>query len=155
VTAELSKNPKLTAAIPNGIVRPPNRTNTFPHSYCTSPLAQCPRQRTSPDVRGRNMLITARIVRRTTWVRLGGSTPIRPQIRSTARAYSHRRLLAKFQGCVAEIAAASKAMPNFTRLDPGRPEIAILVDAMLRVREVVVSRVLVIGTGTRKRRLVG
>ena len=65
MTAELNKNPKLTAAIPNGIVQPPNRTNTFPHSYCTSPLAQGPRQRTSPDVRGRNMLITARIVRRT------------------------------------------------------------------------------------------
>jgi hypothetical protein len=127
VTAELSKNPKLTAAIPNGIVQPPNRTNIFPRSYCTSPLAQCPRQRTSPDVRGRNMLITAREGRH--GVRLGGSTPIRPQMRSTARAYSHRHLLAKFQGCVAEIAAASKAMPNFTRLDPGRPEIVILIEA--------------------------
>src|SRR3984893_9120046 len=64
VTAELNKNPKLTAAIPNGIVRPPNRTKSFPPSHCTSPLAQRPRQRTSPDVWGRNMLITATIVRR-------------------------------------------------------------------------------------------
>src|SRR6202047_2268123 len=31
-------------------------------------------------------------------------------------------------------------MPNFTRLDPGRPEIAILVDAMLRAREVIAAR---------------
>ena len=106
VTAELSKNPKLTAAIPNGIVRSPNRTNTFPHSYCASPLAQCPRQRTSPDVRGRNMLIAARIVRRTTWVRLGGSTPIRPQIRSTEWAYSHRHLLAILGCCVAQLPSA-------------------------------------------------
>jgi hypothetical protein len=31
-------------------------------------------------------------------------------------------------------------MSNFTRLDPGRLEIAILVDAMLRAREVVAAR---------------
>jgi hypothetical protein len=31
-------------------------------------------------------------------------------------------------------------MSNFTRLDPGRLEIAILVDAMLRAREIVASR---------------
>jgi hypothetical protein len=31
-------------------------------------------------------------------------------------------------------------VPHFTRLDPGRLEIAILVDAMLRAREVVASR---------------
>jgi hypothetical protein len=34
----------------------------------------------------------------------------------------------------------TKPTPNFTRLDPGRPEIAILVDAMLRAREVVAAR---------------
>ena len=34
----------------------------------------------------------------------------------------------------------TKPTPNFTRLDPGRPEIAILMDAMLRAREVVASR---------------
>jgi hypothetical protein len=34
----------------------------------------------------------------------------------------------------------TKPTPNITRLDPGRPEIAILVDAMLRAREVVASR---------------
>ena len=31
-------------------------------------------------------------------------------------------------------------MPNFTRLDPNRPEIAILMDAMLRIREVIAAR---------------
>jgi hypothetical protein len=31
-------------------------------------------------------------------------------------------------------------VPNFTRLDPGRPEIAILKDAMLRAREVIAAR---------------
>jgi hypothetical protein len=31
-------------------------------------------------------------------------------------------------------------VPNFTRLDSGRPEIAILVDVMLRAREVVADR---------------
>ena len=36
--------------------------------------------------------------------------------------------------------AYSAPMPNFTRLDPGRPEIAILMDAMLRAREVVAAR---------------
>jgi hypothetical protein len=34
----------------------------------------------------------------------------------------------------------TKPTPNFTRLDPGRLEIAILVDAMLRAREVVATR---------------
>jgi len=34
----------------------------------------------------------------------------------------------------------TKPVPNFTRLDPGRPEIAILMDAMLRAREVVAVR---------------
>jgi hypothetical protein len=34
----------------------------------------------------------------------------------------------------------TKPTPNFTRLDPGRPEIAILMDAMLLAREVVASR---------------
>jgi hypothetical protein len=33
-----------------------------------------------------------------------------------------------------------RRMSNFTRLDPGRLEIAILVDAMLRAREVVTAR---------------
>ena len=37
-------------------------------------------------------------------------------------------------------AVVTKPTPNFTRLDPGRLEIAILVDAMLRAREVVASR---------------
>jgi hypothetical protein len=31
-------------------------------------------------------------------------------------------------------------MPNYTRLDPSRPEIAILMDAMLRARAVGASR---------------
>ena len=35
---------------------------------------------------------------------------------------------------------AYSPMSNFTRLDPGRLEIAILVDAMLRAREVVTAR---------------
>ena len=34
----------------------------------------------------------------------------------------------------------AKPPANFTRLDPGRPEIAILVDAMLFAREVVANR---------------
>jgi hypothetical protein len=34
----------------------------------------------------------------------------------------------------------TKPVPNFTRLDPGRPEIVILIDAMLRAREVVAAR---------------
>src|ERR1700737_4307938 len=37
-------------------------------------------------------------------------------------------------------AVVTKPTPNFTRLDPGRPEIAILMDAMLRAREVVACR---------------
>jgi hypothetical protein len=37
-------------------------------------------------------------------------------------------------------AVVTKPTPNITRLDPGRPEIASLVDAMLRAREVVASR---------------
>jgi hypothetical protein len=34
-------------------------------------------------------------------------------------------------------AVLTKPVPNFTRLDPGLPEIAILMEAMLRAREVV------------------
>jgi hypothetical protein len=34
----------------------------------------------------------------------------------------------------------TKPVPNFTRLDPSRPEIAILMDAMVRAREVVAAR---------------
>jgi hypothetical protein len=34
----------------------------------------------------------------------------------------------------------TRPVPNFTRLDPSRPEIAILMDAMLRIREVVATR---------------
>jgi hypothetical protein len=34
----------------------------------------------------------------------------------------------------------TKPTPNFIRLDSGRPQIAILVDAMLRAREVVAAR---------------
>ena len=41
------------------------------------------------------------------------------------------------QGCNAVV---TKPVPNFTRLDSGRPEIAILMDAMLRAREVVAAR---------------
>ena len=37
-------------------------------------------------------------------------------------------------------AVVTKPVPNFTRLDPGRPEIAILMDAMLWAREVVAAR---------------
>jgi hypothetical protein len=37
-------------------------------------------------------------------------------------------------------AVLTKPVPNFTRLDPGRPEIVILIDAMLRAREVVAAR---------------
>ena len=38
------------------------------------------------------------------------------------------------------IRSTTKPVPNFTRLNPGRPEIAILVDAMLRAREIVAAR---------------
>jgi hypothetical protein len=34
----------------------------------------------------------------------------------------------------------TRPVPNFTRLDPGRPEVAILMDAMLRARKVVATR---------------
>jgi hypothetical protein len=34
----------------------------------------------------------------------------------------------------------TRPVPNFTRLDPGLPEIAILVDAVLRAREIVSAR---------------
>src|SRR5260221_13820347 len=34
----------------------------------------------------------------------------------------------------------TKPVPNFTRLDPSRPEIAVLRHAMLRAREVVAAR---------------
>ena len=34
----------------------------------------------------------------------------------------------------------TKPVPNFTRLDPSRPEIAILMDAMMRALEVVANR---------------
>jgi hypothetical protein len=34
----------------------------------------------------------------------------------------------------------AKSVPNFTRLDPGRPGVAILIEAMLRAREVAASR---------------
>jgi hypothetical protein len=37
-------------------------------------------------------------------------------------------------------AVVTKPVPNFTRLDSGRPEIAILMDAMMRAREVVACR---------------
>jgi hypothetical protein len=37
-------------------------------------------------------------------------------------------------------AVVTKPVPNFTRLDSGRPEIAILMDAMMRAREVVATR---------------
>jgi hypothetical protein len=40
----------------------------------------------------------------------------------------------------AQSAVVTKPVPNFTRLDPSRPEIAILMDAMLRAREVVAAR---------------
>jgi hypothetical protein len=34
----------------------------------------------------------------------------------------------------------TRPVPNFIRLDPSRPEIAILMDAMLRAREVIAAR---------------
>jgi hypothetical protein len=34
----------------------------------------------------------------------------------------------------------TKPVSNFTRLDPGRPDVAILIEAMLRAREVAASR---------------
>jgi hypothetical protein len=34
----------------------------------------------------------------------------------------------------------AKPVPNFTRLDPARPDVAILINAMLRAREVVATR---------------
>jgi hypothetical protein len=34
----------------------------------------------------------------------------------------------------------SESMPNFTRLDPARPDVSILINAMLRAREVVATR---------------
>jgi len=34
----------------------------------------------------------------------------------------------------------TRPVPNFTRLDPGRPEVAILMEAMPRIREVVAAR---------------
>jgi hypothetical protein len=49
----------------------------------------------------------------------------------SARVRPHRHI----QGSV-----VTKPVPNFTRLDPSFPEIAILVHAMLRAREVVASR---------------
>jgi hypothetical protein len=39
-----------------------------------------------------------------------------------------------------ERALVTKPVPNFTRLDPGRPDIAILMNAMLRAREVAAVR---------------
>jgi hypothetical protein len=41
---------------------------------------------------------------------------------------------------IAASAIVTKPVPNFTRLDPGRPEIAILIEAILRAREVVATR---------------
>jgi hypothetical protein len=34
----------------------------------------------------------------------------------------------------------TNTVPNFTRLDPGSPDVAILIDGMLRAREVVAPR---------------
>jgi hypothetical protein len=39
-----------------------------------------------------------------------------------------------------EADVVAKPTPNFIRLDPGRPDVAILIDAMLRACEVVASR---------------
>jgi hypothetical protein len=36
--------------------------------------------------------------------------------------------------------AVTKPVPNFTRLDANRPDVAILLEAMLRAREVVAAR---------------
>ena len=41
-----------------------------------------------------------------------------------------------------ERALVTKPVPNFTRLDPGRPDIAILMNAMLRAREVAAARLM-------------
>jgi hypothetical protein len=42
--------------------------------------------------------------------------------------------------CGSEGAVVTEPVPNFTRLDPSLPEIAILMHAMLRAREVVAAR---------------
>jgi hypothetical protein len=42
--------------------------------------------------------------------------------------------------CFAASAIVTKPVPNFTQLDPGRSEIAILIHAMLRARDVVATR---------------
>jgi hypothetical protein len=36
--------------------------------------------------------------------------------------------------------AYSASMPNFTRLDPNRPDVAMMIEAMIRAREVVAAR---------------
>ena len=41
-----------------------------------------------------------------------------------------------------ERALVTKPVPNFTRLDPSRPDIAILMNAMLRAREVAAARLM-------------
>ena len=41
---------------------------------------------------------------------------------------------------VFEDGAMSKSVPNFRRLDPDRPDVAILIEAMLRAREVTAAR---------------
>jgi hypothetical protein len=41
-----------------------------------------------------------------------------------------------------ERALVTKPVPNFTRLDPSRPDIAFLMNAMLRAREVVAARLM-------------
>src|SRR4051794_4695980 len=50
---------------------------------------------------------------------------------ASARVQSHCRIQA---------GVVTKPVPNFRRLDPGRPEIAILMGAMLRAHEVVAAR---------------
>jgi hypothetical protein len=45
------------------------------------------------------------------------------------------------RSCVlSSLRIVTKPAPNFTRLDSGRPEIAILMDAMMRAREVIATR---------------
>jgi hypothetical protein len=36
----------------------------------------------------------------------------------------------------------ARPAPNFTRLDPGRPDVAILIEAMLRAREVLATAII-------------
>ena len=54
---------------------------------------------------------------------------------------SHRQRRAITQKYASQcVRSTTKPVPNFTRLDPNRPDVAILIEAMLRAREVVAAR---------------